>query len=214
MLYLKYLLGWVNFAVMILLRILVILVGTIIVPPFQYYAFKRCNPKLPKFLWIWDNDEDSFYGAKWYIDVKDKEGWSRWRTSFVWNIIRNPANNLRYIGYGINFYEVDERIYEYTSFMDTDIDYTATPYPRVVREHLEGGTYIHRALIRKGWLYYPIYRKVKCLPDNEYYEFRIGFKYTPKWLKDSLSGDYEVNKSHETRTPTIQYTKRPDSYWA
>lgn len=213
MINIKYALGWTNFAVMFLIRIVVIVIGAVIVPVPQVIAFKRSQPKLPKMLWLWDNDEDSFYGARWYIDKMSGEGWGLVKISLVWNIIRNPANNLRYIGYGISPAEVDEILINTNSFDNvTNINDIATPTPDLV-DDLPTKTYIQNGLLRSGWRYYPIFRRIKDKGDGTYTEIRIGFKYSPWWLKQVEFGR-PISIHWQNRTPTVQYAHRDKSYWA
>jgi len=213
MLKIKYMLGWVNFSVMMLLRLVLILIGFIIIPIPQLIAFKRKKSKLPKLLWLWDNDEDTFYGAPWYIDkMRRDNGWSDLRISLTWNIIRNPANNLRYAGYGISPEKVDSILDNFTSFQGTVISDIATPVPNLV-DDLPDKTYIQTGLVRSGWLYYPIYRKIQDKGDGTYTEIRIGFKYSPWWLQQAKLGK-TIPAEWRTRTPSIQYAHREKSYWA
>lgn len=213
MLNIKYALGWINFLVMILLRLALIVVGFIIVPIPQVIAFKRNNPKLPRVLWLWDNDEDSFYGATWYVEkMIDEKGWGLLRISLVWNIVRNPANNLRYAGYGISPGDVKKVLVNSTSFDDTNINPVSTPVPALIKK-LSNKTYIQKGLIRSGFFYYPIYRKINLNGDGTFTEIRIGFKYSPWWLEQIKLGK-EMPIKWQTRTPTVQYAKRPISYWA
>jgi len=213
MIKLKYAFGWLNFFVMIVARIALIVIGFVVVPIPQIVAFKRNKKNLPRLLWLWDNDEDSFYGAPWYIEKMIRENsWGRLRISLVWNVIRNPANNLRYAGYGISPGDVKEILVNSTSFDDTDIRSTSTPTPVLVKK-LPRKTYIQKGLIRSRFLYYPIYRRITLNGDGTFSEIRIGFKYSPWWI-DQVKTGKSIPDQWQTRTPTIQYAKRTIQYWA
>lgn len=82
-------------SIFLVLRVFLILLGILAVP-LGILLHDRKTEKFPKWLWLWDNDQDGFKGTGWFKKRLGKDNWYTW---FQWSAIRNPANNMRYLSW-------------------------------------------------------------------------------------------------------------------
>lgn len=127
--------------------------------------------ELPKWAYLWDNDEDGHDGPPWYQkQYKWLPGPLR---RYWWLAVRNPANNMRY----------DER-YNLKLNRDNDLG-TGDQYVQYAGEFYKGfGPSVARAkggsISAYAWKGNKAgYWYIKPLTKNRHFRFRIGWKVMP-----------------------------------
>jgi len=147
------------------LRLPLIILGFLAIP--IAYPFRTDN-HLPKWAWIWDNDQDGIYGPHWF-----HKGNENFRSCWLWSAVRNPVNNMRF-AIGLNREDGFDDSY---MFGDEGI-----PTPKKARI-FKRATW-HLTLIRVGWLWHMSFWYIKPLSNLKHFRIRIGWKCTPDWVHD------------------------------
>lgn len=169
----KHLQAWLLFIVLFAFRLIFVISGLFIVP---IAYIMRKGERFRKPFWLWSNDEDGIFGPHWF-----NKGVKNFKTCYLWSAIRNPANNMRYIG----LFNVDHaEPFEHIIRGDRTWDVSAKTSRQLRRPVW------HYTLVKQGGLWYPSYWYIRTRADHTHFRFRIGWKCTPQWIEEPRAAAY------------------------
>jgi len=153
---------------------------------------------MPRFLWIWGNDEDGLLGepsGKHSARVRGKER-SFWGI-YQWAALRNPANNLRYSEILSCYVDRCDLVWSGASDLLPEAKF---PVRIALNDNnpVKPGWYFVKATDRTNSKVYYCYRLVKPLKSGRVLHIRLGFKIKPKHAFETQDID-DANKGFTVR---------------